>query len=263
MKEITDINECHEILLGIAKQFAGICDRHNIDYYMLGGTMLGAIRHKGFIPWDDDMDFGVMREDFPKLLFFLDKELKYPYKLHTYRDTVNILGQTVKIADERTVTNELLQEGFTPMGINIDIFPLDYAKSDGRRIDRPFISNIIKRIYSYKYWSLRSRPFLKKIAAALIKLCLCWMSKDMFVKLTTKLDKSDCGDYIANNSGAWGLKETVPKTIFKTSHLYQFEDTKFIGVADYDSYLSHLYGNYMQLPPEEKRHIHLSSMYWK
>ena len=226
MRQITDIKECQAILLDIAKQFVEICDRHNITYYMLGGTLLGAVRHNGFIPWDDDMDFGVMREDFPNLLSFLGKELKYPYKLHTYRDTVNILGQTVKIADERTVTHELLQEGFTPMGINIDIFPLDHAKSDGRRFDRPFVSNIIKQIYSYKYWSLHSRPFFKKLAAGLIKICLCWMSKDMFVKLTTKLDKSKSGDFIANNSGAWGLKETMPKAIFETSHKYKLSSPR-------------------------------------
>ena len=78
MREITDIKECHEILLGIAKQFVEICDKHNIKYYMLGGTMLGAVRHKGFIPWDYDMDFGVMRKDFDALMSALNKELPPP-----------------------------------------------------------------------------------------------------------------------------------------------------------------------------------------
>ena len=81
--------------------------------------------------------------------------------------------------------------------------------------------------------------------------------------MTTKLDSCDNGDFIANNSGAWGWKETVPKKIFESSKKYPFEDTEFNGVVDYDSYLTHLYGDYMQLPLESKRHIHLTGLYWK
>lgn len=263
MRQITDIKECHEILLGIAKQFVKICDKNHITYYMLGGTMLGAVRHKGFIPWDDDMDFGVKREDFGRLLHVLNSELPNPYKLYTWKNTKAILGQIVKIADERTITKELFKEDFEPIGINIDIFPLDNAKSDKRGFNKPSISNFIKQLYAYKYWSLKSRPFIKRIVAVILKIALFWMSEELFMSLTTKLDSCKSGDFIANNSGAWGIKETVPKEIFSTFHSYQFENTVFNGVVDYDGYLKHLYGDYMKLPPENKRHIHLTGLYWK
>ena len=75
-----DIEEAHHILLDIAKAFTKVCDENNIPYYMLGGTMLGAVRHKGFIPWDDDMDFGVPREYYDLLINVLEKELPSPYR---------------------------------------------------------------------------------------------------------------------------------------------------------------------------------------
>lgn len=263
MREITDIKECHEILLGIAKQFVGICDKYHIRYYMLGGTMLGAVRHKGFVPWDDDMDFGVMRKDFDALLAALEKELPKQFKVCTWKNCQNILGHIVKISDERTITQELYKEGFEPIGINIDIFPLDYAKSDKLHLDRTLVSILLKRVYAYKFLSLKSRPFLKKIAASIIKILLCWVSDEMYMSWITKLDLCNEGEFIANNNGAWGIKETLPRIIFESSKKYPFEDTEFNGVVDYDSYLTHLYGDYMQLPPESKRHIHLTGLYWK
>lgn len=263
MRRITDIKECHCILLDIAKEFAEICDKHHIEYFMLGGTMLGAVRHKGFIPWDDDMDFGVMRKDYDRLQKILKDELHTPYKLYTWENTKIIIGQISKIADDRTVVNEIFKEGFEPIGINIDIFPLDFAKSDGKRFDKHYLSNLIKKIYGYKYLPTNSRPLPKKIIALAVKIFLFWMTKQLYVSLVTKLDTCKSGNFVANNDGAWGLKETMSKDIFAKTKKYQFEDTIFNGVADYDSYLSHLYGDYMQLPPESKRHIHLTGLYWK
>ena len=79
--EKIEVKECHKYLLQISKVFHEICARHNIPYYMIGGTMLGAIRHHGFIPWDDDMDFGVPREHYSGLMGILDKELPSEYNI--------------------------------------------------------------------------------------------------------------------------------------------------------------------------------------
>ena len=86
MKKL-NIEECHARLLKIAEIFDIICKDNGIPYYMLGGTMLGAIRHKGFIPWDDDMDFGVPRKYYKDLIDIFDKKLPNPYKYHTYNNS--------------------------------------------------------------------------------------------------------------------------------------------------------------------------------
>ena len=81
MRETTDIKEIQDAVLKIAIEFKRIMNKHNIPYYMIGGTMLGAIRHGGFIPWDDDMDFGVLRCDYERAKDVLKKELQNPYRL--------------------------------------------------------------------------------------------------------------------------------------------------------------------------------------
>ena len=80
MTKIENVEELHKILLDIAKDFHQVCVDHNIPYYMLGGTMLGAVRHKGFIPWDDDMDFGVERKYLEKLEKIYAEKVNSPYK---------------------------------------------------------------------------------------------------------------------------------------------------------------------------------------
>ena len=106
MRQITDISEVHQILLGIAKEFDRICRENDIPYYMLGGTMLGAVRHKGFIPWDDDMDFGVPRPYYDRLVSVLESELLHPYRCCTYRNNQGVFAPFVKIDDYRTLADD-------------------------------------------------------------------------------------------------------------------------------------------------------------
>ena len=94
--ERIDIEEVHSRVLAIAKEFDRICTLHGIPYYMIGGTMLGAIRHKGFIPWDDDMDFGVPIEHYQELINILEKELPYPFRCCTYKNHPAVLFNFLK-----------------------------------------------------------------------------------------------------------------------------------------------------------------------
>ena len=92
-----DIKECHQHLLEIAKCFDQLCATHHIPYYMLGGTMLGAIRHRGFIPWDDDMDFGIPRPFFDQFIKIAEKELPQQYSLLTRQNSTAIPKGFIKI----------------------------------------------------------------------------------------------------------------------------------------------------------------------
>ena len=124
----SDLKIIHEILLKIAESFHQVCENNKIQYYMLGGTMLGAIRHKGFIPWDDDMDFGVMAEDWPKLIEALNKDLPQYYRIRDIKNTKGISNPSIKIEDVRTIIRESDKAGESDViGINIDIFPLNYT----------------------------------------------------------------------------------------------------------------------------------------
>ena len=130
MRRITDISEIHKIILDIAAVFHDICIRHRIPYYMLGGTMLGTVRHGGFIPWDDDMDFGVPRVFFDKLVKILKDELPQHLVCLTHLDDYGIPNEIIKVSDMRTVVEENNKEHISKkMGLFIDIFPLDYSNN--------------------------------------------------------------------------------------------------------------------------------------
>lgn len=263
MKPITTAEEIHEILLGIGKEFHRVCQKHNIPYYMLGGTMLGAVRHGGFIPWDDDMDFGVPREHFEKLKEILRNELPGPYKIVTIDDSDVMVTDIIKIENSLTEMDELYKENFSHhIGLNIDIFPLDSVNlEDTRKVKRAIT---LSKIHCYRFLSLKQRSGAKKIAAMLSKIVLAGIKRTTLPRKITRMINSDVNaTHYANIYGAWGLKEIVDKKIFLPSKLYQFEDVELWGVHDADSYLRQLYGDYMKLPPEEKRHLHVIGCRWK
>lgn len=260
MKHISNIEELHGILLGIGKEFHRICIENNIPYYMLGGTMLGAVRHKGFIPWDDDMDFGVPREYFEKLKVALNRNLNSRYEMQTLDNSDALILDMIKIKDCRTKLVEIFKENVESNGINIDIFPLDNATSKIGKFKQ--IHKVI-RLQEYRFLSMKPLPVFKKSIAVALKILLVGIKKRTLINYINNNLIEKNGDYITNIYGAWREKETVPKNVMGTPTLYDFEDIQLCGVADYDSYLKSLYGDYMKLPPEEKRHIHLVNAFWK
>lgn len=264
MRKITDIEEVHSILLDIAKEFHNICVRHNIPYYMLGGTMLGAVRHKGFIPWDDDMDFGIPREYYNEFTKHAIKELPEPYKILTAENSEYIIFGFNKIINANTSISEFHSSNTNEkIGINIDIFPLD--KVDGRvgMFSRYwFLCKLIK-LQATLFIDPKNKSFVKKCIIYPLKKILRFKKKTIpsYINREINRSKSSISNKIANIYGAWGVKEIVYKEIMGEPKLYNFENTELYGVADYDKYLKSLYNNYMQLPPENKRRIHSQEFY--
>lgn len=262
MKEIKTTKDLHNILIEISRQFHRICQAHDIPYYMLGGTMLGAVRHNGFIPWDDDMDFGVPRKFFNQLKVILSKELSENYGILTIQNSDALLIDIIKICDRRTVIKEKYKENVKEeFGINIDIFPLD--KTNHKKSTKSRIIQCLLSLQSYRFLSITPRPLLKKIVAILIKFVFWGMRKNTIINCINSFIIEENGKYIANHYGAWNNKETVASEVMGTPVLYNFEDFQFYGVAKPYDYLSSLYGDFMKIPPKNKRHIHITGMFWK
>lgn len=131
MSKIKDINVVHQICLGEAKAMKRVLEKHNIPFFMDGGTLLGAVRHKGFIPWDDDMDFGIMREHYSEAIKYLQAELKYPYKCISVLDSDACLFDSCKIIDVRTHIKQDDTYNKDPLGVFIDIFSRMTILMDG------------------------------------------------------------------------------------------------------------------------------------
>lgn len=263
-----NINLLHKVDLEIVKSVINICEKNNLKYFMLGGTMLGAIRHKGFIPWDDDIDLGLPRKDYDKFLEIAPRELEANLKLTNYKTDPNyhyyitrILDVDTKVIEER-IENE--KEKYT--NASIDIFPLDGTPNN----------IILRKIYFARVMYHRALMSLcykdsidkKRQRTKKEKLLLWIMMKVPIDKLTTSykqknkidklLKKQDFynSKYVGNIMGAYRTREIVPKEFYGNGKMYQFEDIEMNGLEKYDEYLKYTYGDYMKLPPENKRKTH-------
>ena len=255
-----DVNELKYIQLDILKYVDHFCKDHNIRYYMSGGSLLGTVRHKGFIPWDDDIDIMMLRKDY-------DLFLKEFSKIENDEYQVNFLGRGTdyffpyaKIENKRTIYNEIVNNA-VEIGVNIDLFPID---------DLPD-SIIRQRIL---YW--KAGLFLFLLNMKLIKVspnrsCL----KNMiivFVRTVLKhtplisiariIDKTaqkyhgKIGKYCGVVVWGYGSKEITLRSDWAETIMMDFEGIQVPVPCGYDHYLSSLYGNYMQLPPQNKRVSH-------
>lgn len=261
-----EIEECHQHLLEIAKCFDQLCATHQIPYYMLGGTMLGAIRHRGFIPWDDDMDFGIPRPFFDQFIKVAEKELPKQYSLLTRQNSPAIPKGFIKI---QLKGSKLIEKVFNAQkpdfynGIAIDVFPLDGCNSTSwlDRLRIKYIFTLI-RIHEGRFCSLDIRKGMKKLVAAIIQ-TLPLNDK----KLANRIDQLiqswnyEKSPMLSNCYGHWKEREIIHKLIFGEPKPYAFGPLFLYGVSDADGYLKQLYGDYMLLPPKEQQLTHADEIY--
>jgi lipopolysaccharide cholinephosphotransferase len=253
-------------LSAMLKDLVVILDENQIEYYIVGGTLLGAIRHKGFIPWDDDIDLSFPRQHFEYLIRNAQRLLPSYYKIESQSTNESFPYFYAKMYDTRTT----LIENFTPplvRGIYIDIFPLDGITND---------SNLqIKKINQMKFYlNIYRRWHTKKISPLRLwhkvrRLLLTPLIKVLYSR--TRLSQKICRiqrefswqstEYIVNYLGAWHEKEIQPKQWYQHRTQYQFNDFKVWGPRDYDPILTRLYGDYMSLPHIESRRSHHKSSY--
>ena len=260
--EKLEVKECHKYLLDLAKELHTICVRNNIPYYMLGGTQLGAIRHKGFIPWDDDMDFGVPRKYYKPLMDLLCKELPSYYKVISIYNSDTYTNGFFKIEDTRTLIKEMNSKGMKN-GVNIDVFPLDYTNNKTGKFSKNWWIVQLYKLETYCFSELEDMGWLRMKVNKILRLFVFFANnKTIFNFIDKHLIVCD-GDYMVNHYGVYAAKEVMRKEIFGSPTLYPFEDTELLGIERYDEYLSHVYGNYMQMPKGKANHFHIQELYIK
>ncbi len=263
----TNIQRLHEADLLIVKEVLRICDKYGLIYYMLGGTMLGAIRHKGFIPWDDDMDLGMPRKDYDKFLEVAQKELGKNLKVVNYKTDPDYHYYITRIQDMETKVVEIRYEKngeFTH--VSIDIFPLD--GSPNNRLCRKWYCfrlmahrAMISLHYKDGIDPDRKRSLKERVMLSVLrklptdKMFNAYNQKEKCDKLLRKYDMQG-SLYTGNMMGAYRTRELVPTSWYGKDSFYQFENLRLRGLMEYDKYLSHLYGDYMRIPPEGSRKIH-------
>ncbi|WP_310993598.1 LicD family protein [Aequorivita marina] len=250
MREL-NIEQVKEIQLSILQKVADFCDNNDVSYFLAAGTMLGAVRHKGYIPWDDDIDIIVPRPDFERLLKLFDVDnlsLGYPSLSSNY------LYPFLKISDNRTY----LKEEFTSemnIGVHIDVFPLDGFPEEDKLIDCHLkkLKSLRKPILFKAFKFGNSLSSYKKTVLSVAKF---FTPINYYIKKTIKTAK--LYDFESSkNAGiavwGYGKREICPRSVFDDSVIITFEKRRFKAPIGYKQYLENLYGDYMQLPSKNER----------
>ena len=247
-----------EIQIQMFCYFIDICKKEDLQYFVVGGTALGAVRHKGFIPWDDDIDVAMPREDYEKFIKKAPELLPKHIFLQCIDTEKNCPFAFVKLRDSNTTFIETTVHKFNiNHGVFLDVFQLVGYPSN-RFLQRRF--DFINKLYTIRNLMnlyLPKGSLKTRIIQLLLKIIF---PIDNVIpikrnKLFKKYKYKD-SDIIANYNGAWGKREVMSKSYFGNGSKGLFEGIEVILPENYDKYLTSLYGDYMQLPPEEKRVSH-------
>ena len=274
-----DLNEIKKIELDALIYLDKICKENNIKYYLSSGTLLGAIKYKGFIPWDDDIDVVLLRQDYLKLIDILSKK-NDRYKILSIYNRKDYYYPFAKLVDTRTLLTENAKK-IKDMGVYIDIFPMDGYKTENIEkeiYDLRILRNLMVRRYRIKncirnnfdYMSTNNKVKHKKIKDiiyAFIDYITLPLGYNFYTKLYDKKISSNdinCAKYIGVRTGNFGVKEAFLKDDIIKDDLYEFEGHKFTSFKNYDLYLSRKYGDYKKEPDDsQKKTHHQNEVYYK
>lgn len=244
----SDLRKGQLRMLEIAKVFDRICKKNNITYWIMSGTLLGARRHGGFIPWDDDFDVGVKRKDLDRLLACLEKELPEYYRLQTRETDSNYKYYFAKIRDLKSEIHEdySLELGYKFNGLFIDIFPFEQIC-----INKKLKGPVDCRYNELKYNSKKGLVWklISKIAHYFFKAFVFVLR---IFGIFTK-------DKFSHGYGTGFYSAHKLSTCFPVGKI-QFEDYEFCAPNDIDQYLKDEYGDFMKIPSKDKRVIHASKI---
>ncbi len=243
MREI-GIEELRDLQLEILDYVDGFCRRHCINYTLSGGTLLGAVRHGGYIPWDDDIDIQMTRKDYKTFITLWMEESHHPFDLLSLDTRSDYLFPFGKVCDRNSV---LYVNGVPTTGVFIDIFPVDNVSGSFDFFTRhgivKFLYRLIDHYHRNEWISIFSKVFRERMIVSLID------------KLSQVQNKANCEHTFEMASGLL-CKHPIAAKVFQDYSPITFENKSYMAVSDYESYLTSTFGDYMTPPPPEKRVSH-------
>lgn len=266
MANLSHLSDLQRAELVVFKEFIKICDKHNITYYITGGTLLGSIRHNGFIPWDDDIDIAMTRKEYNR---FVEVANELPETMYLSQlDTPGHVWLVPRIIDKNTsffLNNPTEKK---QIGAWMDILIIDGVPNPGTLKFKWFgVKYLFARmLYQFSNFSTavnmnKKRPWHESLAIKFAKFThiekilnpiRCGRFYD---RICRQYDLDKC-EYGAPLSGAMQLREAVDKSWFGQGKKYPFEDITVTGVDEADKYLTYIYGDYMTPPPMSDRNQH-------
>jgi len=274
------LKDIQDVCLDILKDVHQFCEKNQIKYTLCGGTLLGAIRHNGYIPWDDDIDIAMPRPDYDRFInsFRSDKGYQLFSKEAEVNNNVYVAFSRVCEMEKTLVTSDALPWCDSRTGVWIDIFPLDGAIENRKEVEQKTVT--VSKLWYYTMFfrsSIGSVSSKRKIKTKVKTLFLRIVSLNHVEMITDFITKKlieqcrtwnyeKCCYFTSFSYPQHGIKEYLPKTMLAKYCLHKFEDTSFYIMNEYDAWLKALFGNYMELPPVEQRTGHghdTNKFYWR
>lgn len=282
MKRISVV-ELKQLELLILKDVSDFCDSHDIRFYLAYGTMLGAIRHHGFIPWDDDIDIMMPRNDYERFISIYNKP-NSRYVVRSIDNSDNYYYTMAKVYDKKTYLIDCTRvKQSTDSGVFIDIFPIDGIPNEIKKqniiFKRQQLLNLLVHGSSMKYtvsrryidYTGKYRRFLS-IIRTILKFGAITIMRPLPTRKFIKMINKNASIYDFENSDLvsvlvdctqFNRKEKLLKEKILPRKKYFFEGYEFWGPEDYDYYLTNMYDDYMKMPPKENRKPHhYFEAYW-
>lgn len=267
MNKELSLNEIRDIQLKGLLYIKNMCDNNNITYYMISGTLLGAVKYKGYIPWDDDIDIALDRNNYLKLIKLIEEDNNLEYKILTVYNTKDYYYPYAKLVSKNTKLVENSKE-IKDMGVFIDIFPMDKFNDDIMKIYKKtkFLRNISTRRMKIKNNIKKTKlleekeikvkfKFIKRLAYSVIDIISLPLGYTFWTKVLDKtLSKYKDGKYYCtmylNGNNYFDV------SLFDDIVEYEFENYKFTSIKNYDLYLKIVYGDYVSDPPLSLQRTH-------
>lgn len=260
-----EIKKMQGVILNILKAIHKVCEEHNLKYYLIAGTMLGAVRHKGFIPWDDDADIALPREDYNLLVANAKEWLPEQYELVSYSKDTNYPYAFARIQDKNTTY--ILRRCFDFVGgVPVDVFPLDgMTQSKWKRfLHYRKYSFAVKMMY---FSTVDPYKHGKGLESLFVRLCRNIVPKMWAFRLADKIQQeySIASEALIADHDNKPYRGILDKNVYGTPTPISFEGEILYGVEHPDAYLSYCYGDYMKMPKEKPlqnfRYMDLSKPY--
>lgn len=267
------LNDTQRYILYVLQEVTRVLEELNIPYFMQGGTMLGAIRHGGFIPWDDDVDLGIPRADYDRLLKEVSARLPENLELRTYDDETDHHYYFARIVDKRYQIRRMGSIEERLENIWVDLFPLDgmpngFVSRQWHKM-RLLVTRLKFHLSCFEKVNIKrpGRPLVERIIirfAMITHVGSWWNTRKQLDKLDRLLKKypPEKSRYLVNFTGQTSFKfnEMFRKEIYGQGKAYAFENMTLIGPEQYDPYLKSLYGDYMTPPKESDRNAHAAEL---
>ena len=267
------LNDTQRYILHVLREVTRVLEELKIPYFMQGGTMLGAIRHGGFIPWDDDVDLGIPRADYDRLLKEVSARLPENLELQTYDDETDHHYYFARIVDTRYQIRRMGSIEERLENIWVDLFPLDgmpngFISRQWHKM-RLLMTRLKFHLSCFEKVNIKrpGRPLVERIIiriAMITRVGKWWNTRKQLDKMDRLLKKypPEKSEYLVNFTGQTSFKfnEMFKKEVYGQGKEYPFEDMVLVGPEQYDAYLKSLYGDYMTPPREEDRNAHAAEL---